>query len=76
MARRQDFSLGHYRKIDWRLSAITTGLDRKSHHSHAACSAGPAKDRGSDYFDIAYSVRTELEKIEGFISVECFFEPN
>ncbi len=32
----------------------------------------PAADRKQDYLDIAASLRSELEKIDGFISVERF----
>ncbi len=32
----------------------------------------PDKDHRQDYFDIAASLKPELEKIEGFISVERF----
>jgi heme-degrading monooxygenase HmoA len=32
----------------------------------------PEKDRRQDYFDLAAGLRSELEKIDGFISVERF----
>lgn len=32
----------------------------------------PKKDRAQDYFDLAAELRPELEKIDGFISVERF----
>jgi heme-degrading monooxygenase HmoA len=32
----------------------------------------PATDRRQDYFDIAASLKPELERIDGFISVERF----
>lgn len=32
----------------------------------------PAKDKANQYFDIAASLRPELEKIDGFISIERF----
>ena len=32
----------------------------------------PAEGRAGEYFDIAASLRPELEKIEGFISIERF----
>lgn len=32
----------------------------------------PAQDKASHYFDIAASLRPELEKIDGFISIERF----
>lgn len=32
----------------------------------------PTADRAAEYFDLAASLRTELEKIDGFLSVERF----
>jgi heme-degrading monooxygenase HmoA len=32
----------------------------------------PHKDRRQDYFDLAATLRSELEKVDGFISVERF----
>jgi heme-degrading monooxygenase HmoA len=32
----------------------------------------PAQDRADEYFDIAATLRPDLEKIEGFVSIERF----
>jgi len=61
---------GHPQAIPMRLDLWTRKLERSMYA--VIFEVEPEPDRVQEYLDIAARLRTELEQIEGFISIERF----